>query len=149
MVKFVERPVGLKRALVLVAINVLGVAAIIASGGGEPTGGGPGQPPPPAINNAPENVSVQAGGTAVFSVTATTTNGPLRYQWQRATASSSFVDIQGATDSSFSLNGVQLGDDGAVPSRRFRYAGPRFDRCGAACSLAVAGPHFPGRRVPA
>jgi len=114
MVKFTQQSVGWKRTLALVAINVLGVVAIIASGGGEPTGGGPAPSPPPAINKAPENASVEAGDSAVFSVTATTTNEPLRYQWQRATATSRFVDIPGATGATYTLDGAQPGDDGAL-----------------------------------
>ncbi|MES2596907.1 MAG: putative Ig domain-containing protein [Verrucomicrobiota bacterium] len=40
--------------------------------------------PTPVITTQPESLSVATGGTATFSVTATSTSGSLRYQWFHA-----------------------------------------------------------------
>ncbi len=65
----------------------------------------------PAITQQPGNVSVTAGQTASFAVAAT---GPgLSYQWRRSNdGGQRFVDVAGATQSSFSL-AAALADDGA------------------------------------
>jgi hypothetical protein len=81
---------------------VVGIASIVASGGGlEDLFFGP------TIVRHPASVTVQAGENASFTVVAQG-RGTLTYQWQRAG-----VDIAGATGSTYTLFGAQLGDDGA------------------------------------
>ena len=58
----------------------------------------------PATSVQPQSQSVQAGGSANFSVTATGT-APLTYQWRKGG-----VDIAGATGASLSLGNVQNSD---------------------------------------
>ncbi|MEW5879741.1 MAG: immunoglobulin domain-containing protein [Pseudomonadota bacterium] len=66
---------------------------------------------PPAIPaNEPADVTVTAGQSATFSVSATGT-APLSYQWQRNGA-----DIAGANGASYTLANAQVSDNGA----RFR-----------------------------
>ena len=59
------------------------------------------------ITTPPANVSVGAGGSATFSVTATGAP-PLRYQWLR-----NGQTITGATSTQFSIDPVQIQDDQA------------------------------------
>lgn len=61
----------------------------------------------PVITTAPAAVATGAGGTAVFSVTATGA-GPLSFQWQKDT-----VAIPGATNATLTLSGVQAAQAGA------------------------------------
>ncbi|CAG7614209.1 nucleoside hydrolase-like domain-containing protein [Actinacidiphila bryophytorum] len=60
----------------------------------------------PVITRQPVSQSVQAGGTATFSVTADGT-APLSYQWRR-----NGQDVSGATGSSLTVSGVQTADAG-------------------------------------
>jgi hypothetical protein len=61
----------------------------------------------PALNITaqPANISTNAGSTVQFSVTAA---GATVYQWKKDGA-----DISGATDSSLTLNNVQVADEGS------------------------------------
>jgi Zn-dependent metalloprotease len=61
-----------------------------------------------SISSQPASVSVTAGSTASFSVTATGGTAPYKYQWKRGG-----VDIAGATSGSYSLT-AQAADNGAV-----------------------------------
>ena len=61
----------------------------------------------PTIVTHPQSVTVTAGQTATFSVTANGT-GPLTYRWQR-----NQFDISGATSSSYSLPNTTMADNGA------------------------------------
>jgi hypothetical protein len=61
-----------------------------------------------SISSQPANVTVAAGSTASFSVTATGGTAPYKYQWRRNGA-----DIAGATSQSYSLT-AQSADNGAV-----------------------------------
>ena len=62
----------------------------------------------PVITTQPTNITVTAGGSATFTVVATSV-APLSYLWRR---NGSF--IPGATASSYTTNGVQTADSGAV-----------------------------------
>jgi len=61
---------------------------------------------PPVITNHPLSQTVPVGGMATFSVTAIGT-APLTYQWRKAT-----VPVTGATNSAYSIAGVQPADAG-------------------------------------
>src|ERR1700690_4207951 len=61
----------------------------------------------PAITQQPQSMSVGAGASATFSVTAT--GGSLTYQWKsEAPGGSSFAPITGATASSYTVSGTTL-----------------------------------------
>lgn len=62
----------------------------------------------PVITTQPTNITVTAGGSASFTVVATSV-APRSYFWQR---NGSF--IAGATDTSYTTNNVQATDSGAV-----------------------------------
>jgi uncharacterized repeat protein (TIGR03803 family) len=62
---------------------------------------------PPAISSQPQSASVRPGGTANFSVTAYGTTN-FGYQWQF-----DGVNISGASNSSYSLTGVQSNSAGS------------------------------------
>ncbi|MFB9241490.1 M4 family metallopeptidase [Massilia antarctica] len=68
--------------------------------------------PPPgggvSISSQPSSVTVAAGSTATFSVTATGGTAPYKYQWMRNGA-----NIAGATSATYSLT-AQTADSGAV-----------------------------------
>ena len=64
--------------------------------------------PPPVIADQPTNETVEAGGTATFSVNATATT-QLFYQWN-----SNNVSIAGATNSTLVLTDVQPNQSGSV-----------------------------------
>lgn len=107
-------PAVLPRRLVLAAVVALGVATVVGSGGGAigfPSGDVTFDPGAVGLSVTviPARQMVQAGGTAKFEAFAMFANGPVSYQWRR-----DGVDIVGATGSVYSLNGVQLSDDGAV-----------------------------------
>jgi Glucose / Sorbosone dehydrogenase/Immunoglobulin domain len=61
----------------------------------------------PGITAHPQDQTVQAGGSATFSVTASGAQ-PLAYQWQR-----DGLDISGANATSYTITGVQPADNGA------------------------------------
>ncbi len=74
----------------------------------------------PLISAQPQNASAALGGTAVFSVSATTQFGSLTYQWQMNGAplsNGTLADgsvIAGATNPSLTLSDFQLDENGAV-----------------------------------
>ena len=94
------------RHAVLAVIALLGVAAIIGSGGGFPELSYDFDipPSPPSVVVSPSRVTVEVGGTVQFRAISTAKT----YQWQR-----DGVNIAGATSQTYSLVGVNLGDDGA------------------------------------
>lgn len=96
------------RHAVRVGIALLGVAAIVGSGGGgfpEMAFDFPASPPsPPFVSVSPSRITVQVGDTVQFR--AFTTAASL--QWQR-----DGVNIPGAVGLTYTLVGVNLGDDGA------------------------------------
>ncbi len=78
-----------------------GTYFVIGSGGGYQAGIFTFTPAvPPTIQTQPRSVTVTAGGTATFSVTATGT-APLAYQWKR-----NGVNIAGATSATLTLVNV-------------------------------------------
>jgi hypothetical protein len=93
------------RHAVRIGIAVLGVAAIVGSGGGgfpEMDFGVP--PSPPKVSVIPSRITVQVGATVQFKASSSATT----YQWQR-----DGVKIPGANSQTYTLVGVNLGDDGA------------------------------------
>lgn len=94
--------VGSKEAIAVVRAY----AAINVGTDVDETGGG--TPGAVSISSQPASVSVAAGSTASFSVTATGGTAPYKYQWRRNGAS-----IAGATSQSYSLT-AQSSDNGAV-----------------------------------
>ena len=92
------------------------------------TGGGGGSVPDPydlgtypliTISAQPAAATVNVGGSATFSVTATATlpTATISYQWQQsADAGSSWSNVSGATSSSYTLSSAQAGD----ANKRFR-----------------------------
>lgn len=111
------------RGIALVGIAALGVVAIVGSGGGSlgfppcgapcdnPGGGGL---PPGVASVAPLAITLQAGGSVTYTVSAVGAGTPI-YQWQRSSDGGvSFVNIAGATAGTYMLTGVTIGDDGAV-----------------------------------
>ena len=96
------------RRLASAVVAVLGIVAIVGSGGGFPPMDFDFDDPwPPSVSVEPAELAVQAGGTAVFSASASGTP-PLRYQWRR-----DGVDIAGARTPTHTLVGASAGDDGA------------------------------------
>jgi hypothetical protein len=64
---------------------------------------------------APAYVTLQVGSPASWSVSTANIAGALTYQWRRSSdGGATYVDIAGATSSTYSLPGVNLADDGAV-----------------------------------
>jgi hypothetical protein len=61
-----------------------------------------------SIQAQPAAASSAQGAPATFAVTATGT-GTISYQWQSSTSGAAFVDISGATASSFSATGTTVG----------------------------------------
>lgn len=59
----------------------------------------------PTINTQPTLALVNTGGTATFTVSATTSGGTLTYQWQD-NSTGSFANISGATSSSYTTGTV-------------------------------------------
>jgi hypothetical protein len=96
------------RRLGSAVVAALGIAAIVGSGGGFPDidydFDGPWAP---SVSVEPAELTVQAGGTAVFSASAVGSL-PLAYQWRR-----DGVDIAGARSWTYTLVGASAGDDGA------------------------------------
>jgi hypothetical protein len=91
------------RCAVLAALLALAAGC---GGGSDNSGGGP-TATAPAITTQPASLSVVAGQTASFAVTATGT-APLSYQWARAGA-----DISGATTANYSTAATTLADNSA------------------------------------
>ena len=62
---------------------------------------------PPRITSQPVSVSIEEGGDATFTVTATGTE--LTYQWQRSTDNAAtWSDVTGATQSAYTIVSVNL-----------------------------------------
>lgn len=64
------------------------------------------------ITSQPVSATITASQTATFSVSATITSGVLSYQWQRKDfGASSFINISGATNSSYTTPPADLNTD--------------------------------------
>ena len=61
----------------------------------------------PIITRQPTNLSLSIGAVATFRVTATTTNGPITYQWQHQDTT-----LPNATNTSLTLTNIQMADAG-------------------------------------
>ncbi len=108
----------LQRGLALLAVVLLGLLAIVGSGGGfppcePPLCTGP-IPPPPSATVTPAYLTAQVGSPANWTVSVAHLSGSLSYQWLRRDAgAAAYVEIPGATASSYGLPSVNLADDGA------------------------------------
>lgn len=121
----------------LAHIGSLAVLIVLVSGcGGSGDGGGGGSGGPaavaPAIATQPASISVVAGQTAGFAVTATGT-APLSYQWTRGGA-----DIAGATAANYTTAATTLTDNGA--SFTVRVTNPAGSVTSTAATLTVSTP---------
>lgn len=65
-------------------------------------------PVAPTINAQPLSLTVQAGGSATFSVAVSGGTGPVSYHWRK-----NGVDIAGATAASYTIAASAVGDAGA------------------------------------
>lgn len=116
---------GWLRALVLAVLSALGLIAIVGSGGGYfglpsdcPPGwdcNTPGPPPPPAASVQPSYITALVGTTVTYSAETFNASGNVTYQWNRSSdGGATYVALAGATDRTYSLASVNLGDDGAM-----------------------------------
>jgi hypothetical protein len=114
----------LGRLLVLAGIVLLGVLSIVGSGGGvegcfyylgpdcAPVVGP--FPPIPAASVSPQRVTLQVGGSVTFAVESSGIDKP-SYQWRRSSdGGATFIDIAGATGTTYTVAGVNLGDDATL-----------------------------------
>jgi hypothetical protein len=108
-------PIGcpIRRLLAHATIAALGVLTIVGSGGGAigipDIDWGGGGPTPAYVQVSPSRPTVQAGTIVQFEAKVLIGSPPLSFQWRR-----DGVDIAGATGSTYTLGGAQLGDDGAL-----------------------------------
>jgi hypothetical protein len=65
------------------------------------------------ITEQPESASADVGEDVTFSVTATATGvGAITYQWQKQTGGTgSWANVTGATESEYTIEGVEIGED--------------------------------------
>lgn len=135
-------PVGWWRGLALAGIVAAGLVTIVGSGGGFPCPGPcegdfPPEPMRPTIE--PPSVALQVGGTAQFSVRAPGIANPT-YQWSRAPRGGFSAAIPGATGATYTLAGVNLGDDGTrfFASVQGAFNGKQVDIDSSRAQLAVS-----------
>jgi len=112
------------RRLAVAGIGVIGVVAIVGSGGGgdapdcsffsnvcNPTFPSGSIQPLTAAFVLPQRITIQVGGTSVFSVQTTGIDNP-SYQWRHSSdGGRSYSSIAGATGATYTLAGAQLVDD--------------------------------------
>lgn len=92
-------------------------------------------PTPPVVTREPSNVTVYAGGTARFSVTATGAV-PISYRWQKnGTPLNDGGNISGATTANLTLRNVAAGDAG---SYSVKITNPNGTTDSAPATLALA-----------
>jgi hypothetical protein len=104
-----------------------------AVGGG---GGGPVITPVPTITSQPAAVTVTAGGTATFAVTATSsTGGSLTYQWLLGG-----VALSGQTSSTLTLTNVQAAQAGSYSVTVAAVGGTSVTSNAAALTVTAAAP---------
>lgn len=99
-------PPSLSRALATLACGSA-VTVLAACGGGSYSGNASNTTAAPSITQQPVSVTVQAGQTATFRVTASS-GTPVTYQWVRGTN-----DIAGATSATYSFAATPA-DNGAT-----------------------------------
>ena len=114
----------LGRLVMLDGTGLAGLVSIVGSGGGGSLGFPPcgpplcdegGTPAPLAVIIEPANTTAQVGTAVSFEAVQSSHYGNLSYQWRRsADGGISFVDIDGAVGSSYTLPSVNLADDGAM-----------------------------------
>jgi hypothetical protein len=113
------------RGVAIACIALLGVAAIVGSGGGalglpsdcppELNCNVPPPPPPPVANVQPPYITALVGTTVTYSAETANVSGSLAYQWSRSSDGGvTYAEIAGATGKTYSLAGVNLGDDGSM-----------------------------------
>jgi plastocyanin len=101
-------PAGRRRKMLRPEVLVPIVLLVVACNGDPLSVSNTGTSAAPVITSQPASVTVAAGATVTFTVTATGTP-PLTYQWSRDN-----VEITGATQASYVLQGVNAGDGGAT-----------------------------------
>ncbi|MES2018203.1 MAG: M4 family metallopeptidase [Pseudomonadota bacterium] len=94
-----------------------------------------------SISSQPANVSVSAGATASFAVTATGGTAPYAYQWKRGG-----VDIAGANSASYSF-AAQAADNGAVFSVKVTDSAASPTTATSANATLTVGTTLPVERV--
>jgi len=119
-----RRWVSWLRGVAVACIALLGVVAIVGSGGGAlglPSDCPPGldcsvtPPPQPAANVQPPYITALVGTTVTYSAETANVSGSLTYQWSRSSDGGvTYAEIAGATGKTYSLAGVNLGDDGSM-----------------------------------
>ena len=121
-----RRNESIRRMLASACIVALGLVGIIGSGGGAlplpglPSDCPPGDdcsapPPSPAATIVPSYITALVGAPVSYSAQTAHFAGTPTYQWSRSSdGGTTYVDIPGATASTYSVAGVNLGDDGAV-----------------------------------
>jgi hypothetical protein len=113
------------RVLLVACISVLGLITIVGSGGGGSLGFPPctdpvvcnGNVPPPQASATidPPYITALVGSPVSYAVQTANTTGTLSYQWRRSTdGGNTYVDIAGATSTTYSIASVNLADDAAV-----------------------------------
>jgi hypothetical protein len=104
-VVLVRRTIHRSQLIVLLAANFFaGCAGLTNPGSGNSNGS---RPTAPSIVTQPANVTVTAGQTATFSVSANGT-APLSYQWRK-----NITNISGATSASYTTAATATSDSGA------------------------------------
>ena len=79
----------------------------------------------PRITAQPASTTVASGRTAVLTVTATSTSGPMTYQWRKGGVDvSNGARVSGATTSTLTLSGVEASDAGQYTVEVRNTAGP-------------------------
>jgi hypothetical protein len=109
----------LGRLVMLVGIGLVGLFSIVGSGGGAgfPPCGPPlcGGAAPLVVSIEPADTTALVGAAVSFEAVQSSDYGNVSYQWRRsADGGVSFVDIDGAVSSSYSVPSVNLADDGAI-----------------------------------
>lgn len=107
-------------AVRLLMVTALGLIALVGSGGGgfppcdAPFCSNTPSTPLPAVSISPQVVTALVGAPVRFDALASHYPAAVSYQWQRSgDGGSSWVDIAGATASSYALAAVNLADDEA------------------------------------
>jgi hypothetical protein len=108
----------------LLSIVALGLVSIVGSGGGGlafmpsdcPAGWNCSGPPPAlAVTVQPPYATALVGRAVTYTAAPSNVTGTASYQWSRSSdGGSNFVDIVGATGSSYTLAAANLGDEAAI-----------------------------------